>query len=501
MRKPFSLPLLLLVAGLSSCNDYALPYALRSLQRGQGEEVYYANFFARNALQTYYLWDKEVSDKLENWQEFGDPAAQVLGARYRDASGKEIDRWTQLVPDFARFQASVAGNSPGTYGYDFQLTYLDKGHTRIGAVLICTYADGPASRAGLKRGDVIVQVNGKAMTPDNYVEIVQDELLGTGHLVLTLESGRELSMDSVSMYENPVLLYKIFDDGSKRVAYLAYNSFTLDSYQDLITACKGFRAAGISDLILDLRYNGGGFTMAEEFLASMLAPEDAVQAGEVLSMEVYNSNLMEYFASRKEDTKTYFSQDFRFQYAGKNYQFNTRDANARAGRIFAIVTGSSASASEALLCDLKAYMPVILVGGRTHGKFCAGLPLSATDFYTDNVKYLGSDMVEDAVRSTRNMGLYVMISRFSDKNGETLCMPDGLAPDVTVEDNPLDGCQLGDPSETMLAAALSACGYAPAKRAARDAAVVRQLDAVTGAPARAGDGYRILLDRPSLPVE
>jgi len=500
MKKLHHLLFFLLAASFSSCDQYLLPSAYVSLQQGAGGDTYYSNFFAKNAMQTYYLWTKEVSGKLEDWRNAGDPSAQVLDARYRDASGREVDRWTQFIPDFRAFQSSVEGISPGTYGYDFQLLFLNEEQSRIGAVLTYTYADGPASKAGLKRGDLVVKVNGKAMTPDNYVGIVQEGLLGTGRLVLTLEDGREVSMESVSMYENPVLLYKLLDDGSKRVGYLAYSGFTLDSYRDLITACKGFRAAGISDLILDLRYNGGGFAMAEEFLASMLAPEDAVRAGEVLSMEVYNSELMNYFSSRKEDTKTYFSQDFHFQYDGKNYSFNTRDANARAGRIYAIVTGSSASASEALLCDLMAYMPVFLVGERTHGKFCAGLPLSAEDFFTDNAKYMGSDL-DPALEGTKNQGLYVMVSRFADKDGRTLCMPDGLAPDVEVEDNPLDGCQLGDPSETMLAAALSACGFSRRQRAALRSVDVRRLDAVTDAPSRVSDGYRILLGLPGIPME
>ncbi len=479
--------LLFVLVGLSSCDD-----PLRNQQR----QVYYANFFAKNTLQTYYLWNAEISDKLDGWKESGDPAVQVLDARYRTGSGQEVDRWTQFLPAYSSFMNYVSGESTGTFGYDFLLTYLDEGPPQVAAVVTLTYADGPAARAGLKRGDLIVKVNGKAMTPDNYVRIVENELLGAGRVVLTLGDGREVTMESVAMYEDPVLLSKIFDNGSKRVGYLVYTSFTVDSYRELIEACKGFRAAGISDLILDLRYNNGGFSVAEEFLASMLAPEAAVQAGEVLSMEVYNHILTDYFASRGEDTKTCFTQDFSFKVNGKSYRFSTRDANARPARIFAIVTGSSASASEALLCDLKPYMPVCLIGRQTHGKFCSGLPLSAAEFYEDNKSQLGAKVSSEGKANTQDMGIYVMYSRFTDKNGVTLCMPDGLTPDIPAEDNPFDGCQLGDPGETMLAAALSACGFSPAKqRAARDAAVARKLDAVTGVPARSRGGYRIRLDR------
>ena len=204
--------LLFVLVGLSSCDD-----PLRNQQR----QAYYANFFARNALQTYYLWNAEISDKLDGWKETGDPAEQVLDARYRTGSGQEVDRWTQFLPDYGSFMNYVSGESAGTFGYDFLLTYLDEAHTQIAAVVTLTYSDGPAARAGLKRGDLIVKVNGKALTPGNYVRVVEDELLGAGRVVLTLGDGREVTMDPVSMYENPVLLSKIFDNGSKRIGNLA----------------------------------------------------------------------------------------------------------------------------------------------------------------------------------------------------------------------------------------------------------------------------------------
>ena len=90
------------------------------------------------------------------------------------------------------------------------------------------------------------------------------------------------------------------------------------------------------------------------------------------------------------------------------------------------------------------------------------------------------------------------------KRGDPIVKVNGKAmtPDIPAEDNPFDGCQLGDPGETMLAAALSACGFSPTEqRAARDAAVARKLDAVSSMLVRTGDGYRILLGRPVLPVQ
>ena len=148
----------------------------------------------------------------------------------------------------------------------------------------------PAEKAGLKRGDAIFKVNGRTIPAKDYASTVS-ELMGGDRLTAELYDGRTVTLEAREMYENPVLLDKVFDLGGKRIGYLVYTSFTLDSYRELIDACTRFKEAGVKELILDLRYNGGGFAAAEEFLASLLAPEAVVKAGEVLSTEVFNADL------------------------------------------------------------------------------------------------------------------------------------------------------------------------------------------------------------------
>ena len=489
-----SFTLVLLVLGLSSCISLFWPLDILTgklpvVAREQGEQVLYSNLFAHSTMRLYYLWNEEVTDRLKAWKDDGDPAKQVLAARFRDsATGEEIDHWTQYLDNYDDFVSYVSGESDASYGLGLQLRYADDEKRRVMAVVTFTYPGGPAEAAGLKRGDRIMELNSQVLWVSNYEEVVPGALSGAAPVTLTLSDDRVVTLNPVAMYEDPVLLYKVLDFGTERVGYLFYNKFTLESYKRLNEACQAFRAAGISDLILDLRYNTGGYALAEQFLASLLAPEPVVEAGGVLSMDIYNAGLTEYFAGRDEDTKTYFTQDFSFTVEGKRYRFSTRGANVRVGRLFAIVEDNTASASESLLCDLKAFMPVTLVGARTHGKYCSGLPLSAAEFYDDYSEQLGARRAEEGKRYTENRGMYVMISRFADKNGVTLCMPDGLAPDVAVEDNPLDGYALGDPSESMLSAALAACGHGPAAK--QRSAGVPRLERVPGA--LRGEGYRIL---------
>ena len=93
--------------------------------------------------------------------------------------------------------------------------------------------------------------------------------------------------------------------------------------------------------------------------------------------------------------------------------------------------------------------------------------------------------VKEGKKYAANWGIYVMIGRYADKNGETGSMPNGFTPDVPVADNPMDGYQLGDPQETMLKAALTLAGYKyPAAPAAVSSAPeAKKKPAAFGGPA------------------
>ena len=447
----------LLLAGASACS-----------KPGPTEEEQtrlYANTFARDMMKAFYLWIKEIDKEFVAWKDTEEPIAKVKQVRYKDASGKDIDHWTMLTDDFASFYGDVSGNGQ-TYGFDFQLYYFDSSRSSLCAVVTFTYPGSPAEKAGLKRGDVIVEVNGKTIPAENYASLIQSELMGGYKLTVGLYGGGTVTMEAMDMYEDPVLLSKVFDCGDKKVGYLVYTSFTLDSYKDLIAACTAFKEAGVSELILDLRYNGGGFSLTEQFLASMLAPESVVKAGSVLSTEVFNYEWNAYYKEQGVDTNTYFKTDFSFKSGEETVKFSTKDANIGLNKLYAIIGSGSASASEALLCDLFPYMDVTLVGEQSHGKYCSGLMLDAlTEFY-ENESYIsfltkeyGNDFVTEGKTYAKNWGIYVMYSRFADKDGVTRCMPDGLKPDVEVADLPYESYPLGDPREAMLATTLKLCGY------------------------------------------
>lgn len=412
----------------------------------------YVNQFAFNVMSVYYLWVEEIQDKLEGWMSNDDPKEKVLQVRYKDASGKDIDRWTQMTDDYETFVRSVEGVST-TYGYEFTLYYASEAKDYVMAVVTFVYADSPAEKAGLKRGDTIVKVDGNAIAVADYTSIVKNQMMNSASCSLTLSDGRSVSMNSVEMYCEPIHLAKVFDCGGKKVGYLHFTAFTLNACKDIVTVCNEFRAAGISELILDLRYNGGGYVETEEVLASMLAPEAQVASGTVFMTEVYNKTLTE--AWGESETITNFRN--RFKIGGVT--IDTAESNLRLDKIYAIMTGGSASASEAIVCGLRPFIDIDIIGQQSYGKYCSGIIIEASQWYENYKKSLSSSDYKNGVKYAANWGIYVMIGRYADRDGETPCMPNGFTPDYPVADNPLDGYQLGDPNETMLKAALTLAGY------------------------------------------
>ena len=422
------------------------------------------NYFAANCMSLYYLWNDKVSGLLESWLNSAiktNPIEKVRAIRYKQG-GKEYDRWTEVTDDFDGFTSSVEGVST-TYGCDITLKMLDQ--TNVCAIITVVYADSPAAKAGLKRGDVIVQINGLPMTLSDYYTLVTDSFLYSPSCSVTLldpvtgKAGKKVSMTAVKMYENPVVHHSVFDIGGKKVGYLVFTSFTLMAIDDLMDVCESFKQDGVSELILDLRYNGGGYVLTEEVLASMLAPKANVQAGDLLEQEVYNADMTAYYTKKygADALKSFFKTEFTLDEGLVPQTFNTAPCNLDLKKIYAIIDSGTASASESLLVCLMPYMDIQLIGQQSHGKFCTGIMYGAEEWYDDYKDQMNDNRYAQK-KDVTNWGLYVMIGRYADKNGNCPAMPDGLHPDVAAEDVPEYGFDFGDERDPMLRQALILAG-------------------------------------------
>ena len=419
------------------------------------EETYYVTYFANYVMSIYYYWLDEISDKIDevlNPNTCTDPISAVEEIRYSDSTTGIVDSWTQLTDDYDSFTSSVDGVET-TYGLLCMRGAFSNSDSYF-YIVCAVYKDSPAEEAGIKRGDFIIGLNGEEITSSNYYDLYDSSSITLNMATLsgnTLSAnGTSYTLTAISMYEDPVLYYTIYDVGSKKVGYIVYDSFDLTSVSTLIEISKEFKAEGVTELILDLRYNGGGYVLTEQVMASMYAPEANVKAKDVLEMEIYNSYLTEVYDSYYNSSdwnKTYFQTSWNYttSNSGIDFQHDTSDANIGLDKVYGLVTGNSASASEALLTVLMPYMDVELVGETSYGKYCSGYIMEPSDVFSRYPSVLD------------NWGIYVMVSIYQNANGETPCMPNGMEPDIYAEED-LPFVDWGDESDPLLRAALESAG-------------------------------------------
>jgi carboxyl-terminal processing protease len=424
--------------------------------------------FAIDVLDTYYLWNEEIADDISRLtpDTCTTPIAVVSDITYSE-NGVKVDRWTELMEDLSELESSVQGNST-TFGFDFGLGTITNADGEYFLLVTYVFNDGPAAEAGLKRGDIILTYDGSAITESNIYDILNNTTITLGVTGLTSEgyidsdSVTDVSLTAVTMYEDPILLTKTFDIDGEKVGYMVYNSFDLKSSVALADSCEALKNEGIDKLILDLRYNGGGYVFTEGVLGSLLAPWTNVSAGDVFQQNEYNAILTQAFADEDYDTNEYFSTTHSLESDGVTYDVDVTDGNLNLSDLYVIVTGSTASASEGLIVGLQPYVNVHLYGEQTYGKFCSGFLLSPSDVYTSKSYY----------SSFSDWGMYVMVGKFTNADGNNAAYPSGIAVDTEVEDDPFDGYQLGDENETMLKAVLSDLGMEYSSTTATRAASV-----------------------------
>ena len=302
-----------------------------------------------------------------------DPAGYSTVQSYLDAllftgdAAVPKDKWSYITPTAAYSQFFGAGKTM-SYG-----VFVNGIEGVLPLRVRYVEPQSAAAAAGLKRGDIIVSVNGtaaseliasknfSALTPSNAGDV----------LTLQVDSGpgaRAVTLTAASFDLTPVSSSQVLTlpNGTK-AGYVLLKDFISQAEAPLITAFANFRAQSASELIIDLRYNGGGLLSTSNLLASLVA--GATEQGKVFAQLTRNA---------------------RNQAANATYRFN--DAPAPVFSRVVVITGSrTCSASELLVNGLKPYVNVVTVGAATCGKpfgfypqnHC-GSTFSAVNFETTN---------------------------------------------------------------------------------------------------------------------
>ncbi|MBF0433813.1 MAG: PDZ domain-containing protein [Magnetococcales bacterium] len=295
--------------------------------------------FVLNRMRDWYLWYDQIPSNLDI-ASYSSAEAVLEATRY-----KTRDKWSYIETA----KAATAQLNTGEFtGIGIRTSQDASGNLWVNEV----FANSPAKAAGVIRGDRIVSINGKSIAEINAAK-GWDTAYGasTAGVQVDLVLARSASSETLSLslvkgtfIVDAVPVNRVLSQNNTFIGYLVYDSFTSASYISLVKAFNTFQAAGVSEMILDLRYNGGGLVDVAAYLASLMR----------------NASSKDVFA-KLQYNKNHSSSNY-------NLNYSTLTNNLNLSQVFFITSSATCSASEMLIQGLKPYVTVVPIGTTTCGK-------------------------------------------------------------------------------------------------------------------------------------
>jgi carboxyl-terminal processing protease len=338
MKKLLFLLIILLTLFTSCKKDNVTPYVTVTPAMAR-DTLYYL-------MKDWYYWynmPEARSVTTVTKDNYADPYELLEAMRY-----KTLDRWS-FVSDFDEFNAEMSGTF---VGHGFRIG-VDTSHN---ARIVMIYNNSPLYANGVRRGWIVKQIGGVDPAPilesedaAAYSDMIGPAVAGRTNIFLFKRpDGSEVTISSSKsgFTINTVLLSETLQLSSGATGHLVFESFITPSAAELETAFASFKANNVKDLILDLRYNSGGYLYIARTLASYIAGTRP-GSGAVFAKLQYND--------KRQDYNT-------------TYPFETTTSPLSLPRLVVITTRSTASASEAVMNGLKPFVNIVSIGDTTNGK-------------------------------------------------------------------------------------------------------------------------------------
>jgi carboxyl-terminal processing protease len=408
------------------------------------------NDFIWKGLNLYYLWQAEVpnlADKrfvnqseLNNFLSgYSKPETLFQNLLYKPISlypkkGEAVDRFSWIVSDYLELEGMLQGTTKND-GMDFGLYLKSSTSDDIFGYVRYIIPNSDASTKEIKRGDIFYGVNGVQLNRFNYISL----LLNSESYTLNLAdydsgkitpNGKSVQLTKTELSENPILVNSVIETGGHKIGYLMYNGFYPNYDIPLNDAFGALKSQGITDFVLDLRYNSGGSVQSATRLASMITGQFT---DKVFSKQRWNNKINAFYES--EDPE-----------ALKNLFTNAIDGipinSLNRTKIYILTSKSTASASELVINGLKPYIDVVQIGETTTGKNVGSITIYDSPTFgkakrNPNHRYAMQPLVLKIVNAN-DFGDYV----------------NGLDPDYVLLENVANMGVLGTISDPLLSTAI-----------------------------------------------
>ncbi len=416
----------------------------------------YVNDWIYEEMNIYYLWNNLIPKKPDfslNPNMF----FKSLLNKYNAATNPEGDRFSWIEENYVDLLGSLSGIKSDEIGFEYILVGLNEARTQFYALVTYPKKGTDAYEKGINRGRFITAVDGKDITSSNYRSIFS----GTGSKTLSMADFKYNSLsDSYNLTpasdikiqmekgfaEIPVYMDSVYTINNTKIGYMVYNFFATDRGDDshdydrlLMDRLASIKSKGATEMVLDLRYNGGGRVSTAIALASALVKERSTK--NILVTAEYNDIV---HTSYKRQYGSNYNKDY---FIDKIEDTNIEIPALNLPRLYVLVTGGSASASEFVINGLKPYMDVILIGETTYGK---------------NV---GSISIYEENDPKNKWGMQPIVVKYYNSNGESEFTA-GFEPDIEIDEFDALNLRLvdfGDTEDPLLGAALNEIAGSGAK--------------------------------------
>ncbi|SDH09746.1 C-terminal processing protease CtpA/Prc, contains a PDZ domain [Dyadobacter soli] len=363
MKLRLFLPVILLAAFVLSCKE----------KNADPKNDTETNQWIYTNMKYWYYWTDHITGSPDYNKTPGDFFNSLL-YKYDATTRPDGDRFSWMQESAKELEASLGGESK-TSGMEYKLVYFPANTSNIVGIVLYVIPGSPAAKAGFVRGDVFSSVNGQKMTDSNYSKLLNTEDKTTYTLAdikdgTLKETTTTRDVTPIVLQEDPVFFDSVYTIGASKIGYVVYHQFIPEPFQannqaydkKLDAIFAKFKANSINALVLDLRYNPGGYVSSATNLSSLIGK---VTANDIFYYKEYNKQVTE--TSLKKYGESYFYDKF---------VTKSQNVGSDLKNLVVLVSSRTASASELLINGLKPFMNVTLVGGKTVGKNVGSVTIS-----------------------------------------------------------------------------------------------------------------------------